>query len=221
MRATLRLAALTLCLRRFWRRSSPPPRQPAAAAAAAHRTPSGPTRSSAKGTASSARCRAAWRRWWRRRSAAGASPTATCSARKAAAPSWSACATATASSTPRMPATAACSGKAPRSASTTGGEGARTMMLVYNLPATDAIYQRFAGIDGSAYFIGGFGMTALASGQHHRGADPLRRRPAARRQYRLSQVYAAGDLEPVLRRRRSQLMRISRPDTGTQAPGLG
>jgi hypothetical protein len=47
----------------------------------------------------------------------------------------------------------------------TGGEGSRTMMLVYNLPATDAIYQRFAGIDGSAYFIGGFGMTALASGK--------------------------------------------------------
>ncbi len=46
----------------------------------------------------------------------------------------------------------------------TGGEGARTMMLVYNLPATEAIYQRFGGIDGSAYFIGGFGMTALASG---------------------------------------------------------
>ena len=46
----------------------------------------------------------------------------------------------------------------------TGGEGARTMMLVYNLPATDAIYQRFVGFDGSAYFIGGFGMTALAFG---------------------------------------------------------
>jgi hypothetical protein len=45
----------------------------------------------------------------------------------------------------------------------TGGEGARTMMLIYKLPATDAIYQRFAGIDGSAYFIGGFGMTALTS----------------------------------------------------------
>jgi hypothetical protein len=44
-----------------------------------------------------------------------------------------------------------------------GGEGARTMMLVYNLPATEAIYQRFAGIDGSAYFIGGFGMTALTA----------------------------------------------------------
>jgi|SRR5688572_19832991 hypothetical protein len=45
-----------------------------------------------------------------------------------------------------------------------GGEGARTMMLIYHLPATNAIYQRFAGIDGSAYFIGGFGMTALGAG---------------------------------------------------------
>jgi hypothetical protein len=44
-----------------------------------------------------------------------------------------------------------------------GGEGARTMMLVYNLPSTDAVYQRFAGVDGSAYFIGGFGMTALTA----------------------------------------------------------
>jgi hypothetical protein len=45
-----------------------------------------------------------------------------------------------------------------------GGEGARTMMLVYNLPATEAIYSRFPGIDGSAYFVGGFGMTALGDG---------------------------------------------------------
>ena len=44
-----------------------------------------------------------------------------------------------------------------------GGEGARTMMLVYNLPATEAIYQRFAGVDGSAYLVGGFGMTALTA----------------------------------------------------------
>jgi hypothetical protein len=44
-----------------------------------------------------------------------------------------------------------------------GGEGARTMMLVYNLPSAEAIYQRFAGVDGSAYFIGGFGMTALTA----------------------------------------------------------
>src|SRR5437588_11155844 len=45
-----------------------------------------------------------------------------------------------------------------------GGEGARTMMLVYNLPSTRAIYQRFAGVDGSAYLVGGVGMTALTSG---------------------------------------------------------
>jgi len=44
-----------------------------------------------------------------------------------------------------------------------GGEGARTMMLVYNLPAIQAIHQRFGGISGSAYFVGGFGMTALTA----------------------------------------------------------
>ena len=44
-----------------------------------------------------------------------------------------------------------------------GGEGARTMMLVYNLPSTRAVYQRFAGVDGSAYLVGGVGMTALTA----------------------------------------------------------
>ncbi|MFX8918516.1 EipA family protein, partial [Acinetobacter baumannii] len=37
------------------------------------------------------------------------------------------------------------------------------MMLVYNLPSIDAMYQRYGGIDGSVYFVGGFGMTALAN----------------------------------------------------------
>ena len=40
-----------------------------------------------------------------------------------------------------------------------GGDGDRTMMLVYNLPAVDAIYQRFGGVDGSAYLVGGVGIT--------------------------------------------------------------
>jgi hypothetical protein len=44
-----------------------------------------------------------------------------------------------------------------------GGDGARTMMLVYNLPATDALYRRFAGVDGSAYLVGGFGLTAVVA----------------------------------------------------------
>ena len=42
-----------------------------------------------------------------------------------------------------------------------GGDGDRTMMLVYNLPDRQAIFQRFGGLDGSAYFIGGLGMTTL------------------------------------------------------------
>lgn len=44
-----------------------------------------------------------------------------------------------------------------------GGDGARTMMLVYNLPSVRALYQRFAGVDGSVYFVGGFGFTALTA----------------------------------------------------------
>lgn len=44
-----------------------------------------------------------------------------------------------------------------------GADGARTMMLVYNLPSTHAIYRRFGGVDGSAYLVGGFGFTALVA----------------------------------------------------------
>jgi hypothetical protein len=44
-----------------------------------------------------------------------------------------------------------------------GADGARTMMLVYNLPRTEAVYERFGGIAGSAYFVGGLGMTALTA----------------------------------------------------------
>jgi hypothetical protein len=44
-----------------------------------------------------------------------------------------------------------------------GGDGDRTMMLVYNLPATTAIFKRFGGVDGSAYLVGGFGLTALTA----------------------------------------------------------
>jgi hypothetical protein len=44
-----------------------------------------------------------------------------------------------------------------------GADGDRTMMLVYNLPATGAIFDRFGGLDGSAYFVGGLGFTALGA----------------------------------------------------------
>ena len=40
-----------------------------------------------------------------------------------------------------------------------GAEGSKVMMLVYNLHDPEEIYQRFAGVDGSAYLVGGVGVT--------------------------------------------------------------
>ncbi|MEM7300557.1 MAG: DUF1134 domain-containing protein [Pseudomonadota bacterium] len=45
-----------------------------------------------------------------------------------------------------------------------GGDGNRTMMLVYNLYDTELIYRRFVGVSGSAYLVGGIGMTVLRHG---------------------------------------------------------
>jgi hypothetical protein len=55
-----------------------------------------------------------------------------------------------------------------------GADGARTMMLVYNLPRTDAIYQQFNGIAGAAYFVAGLGMTALTSADETLVVAPIR-----------------------------------------------
>lgn len=45
-----------------------------------------------------------------------------------------------------------------------GGDGNRTMMLVYNLTNTEKIYRRFLGVSGSAYLVGGLGMTVMKNG---------------------------------------------------------
>ncbi|QBK31624.1 DUF1134 domain-containing protein [Roseitalea porphyridii] len=42
-----------------------------------------------------------------------------------------------------------------------GGEGARTMMLVYNLPAVENLHGRYGGVAGSAYLVAGVGMHVL------------------------------------------------------------
>jgi hypothetical protein len=42
-----------------------------------------------------------------------------------------------------------------------GLDGNRTMMLVYNLPSVDSVYTRYFGVSGSAYVVGGVGVTAL------------------------------------------------------------
>lgn len=42
-----------------------------------------------------------------------------------------------------------------------GGEGSKTLTLVYNLDHVGQMYGRFAGVDGSAYLVGGVGVTFL------------------------------------------------------------
>ncbi|WP_127090395.1 DUF1134 domain-containing protein [Aquabacter cavernae] len=44
-----------------------------------------------------------------------------------------------------------------------GGDGARTMILVYSMRTVDDIFRRFGGVSGSAYLVAGFGMTALTA----------------------------------------------------------
>ena len=45
-----------------------------------------------------------------------------------------------------------------------GGQGSRTMILVYNLDSVASLYRRFGGVAGSAYIIAGLGFTALKNG---------------------------------------------------------
>jgi hypothetical protein len=45
-----------------------------------------------------------------------------------------------------------------------GASGSRTMFLIYRVHAPEALYRQFTGIDGSAYFIGGVGITFLKGG---------------------------------------------------------
>src|SRR5262245_47418630 len=45
-----------------------------------------------------------------------------------------------------------------------GAEGSKVMILVYNLRDPGDMYQRFGGVEGSAYFVGGVGITFQKSG---------------------------------------------------------
>ena len=55
-----------------------------------------------------------------------------------------------------------------------GGDGARTMMLVYNLPRSNAIFGQLNGVTGSAYFVAGLGMTAMTSPHDDMVVVPIR-----------------------------------------------
>jgi hypothetical protein len=45
-----------------------------------------------------------------------------------------------------------------------GGDGSKVMVLVYNLHDPSDIYRRYGGIDGSAYIVGGVGLTFQKNG---------------------------------------------------------
>jgi len=45
-----------------------------------------------------------------------------------------------------------------------GAEGSKTMVLVYDLRSPGEIFSTYAGVDGSAYLIGGVGVTFLTRG---------------------------------------------------------
>lgn len=45
-----------------------------------------------------------------------------------------------------------------------GANASKTFTLVYNLPDPDAIYERFPGVEGSAYFVAGIGVNYQQSG---------------------------------------------------------
>jgi hypothetical protein len=53
-----------------------------------------------------------------------------------------------------------------------GAEGSKTMVLVYDLRSPGQIFTTYAGVDGSAYFIGGVGVTFLA--RDHVTLAPIR-----------------------------------------------
>lgn len=45
-----------------------------------------------------------------------------------------------------------------------GASGSRTLFLIYDLHEPDGLFRRFTGVDGSAYLVGGVGMTLLKGG---------------------------------------------------------
>jgi hypothetical protein len=44
-----------------------------------------------------------------------------------------------------------------------GANAVKVFVLVYDLPSTEALFQRFPGVEGSLYFVGGFGVNYAQS----------------------------------------------------------
>ncbi len=77
-----------------------------------------------------------------------------------------------------------------------GGNGSRTLVLIYNIDSAPEIFDHFAGIEGTAYLIGGMGVNFEPEAEAR--ANSHRRRRAARRQCWLSEIHRPADLECLL-----------------------
>ena len=53
-----------------------------------------------------------------------------------------------------------------------GAEGSKTMVLIYNLRSPGEIYQRYGGVQGSAYIVGGIGLQLMK--RNHVTLAPIR-----------------------------------------------
>ena len=141
----------------------PPGGQAYAPPEAKSRGTSASKRSRTLATASSAACRWASPKRSNTPSSGPGALTAISWARKQAAPSLLVFAMARGCSTPRTRATNACIGRVPRS-DTTWRRGLQDHGTCLDLRSPGEIYDTFGGVDGSAYLIGGVGVTFLARG---------------------------------------------------------
>jgi len=65
----------------------------------------------------------------------------------------------------RMAGTTPCYWQGPSVGFDTGGNASKVFTLVYHMNDPNRLFQRFPGVDGSAYFVGGFGANYQQSGR--------------------------------------------------------
>ena len=154
-------------------------------------------------TSSSARPRAVWPRPSNMSSSARVNPPPISWARKVPAPSSAACAMAKAPSITRTARSSGSTGRARRSASISAATARAAWCWSTTRTSPEDLYDRFGGVEGSAYMIGGVGVNFQQQREHHPRPHPHRRRRPAGRQCGLPEVFQAPQLEPFLTEQRS------------------
>lgn len=64
-----------------------------------------------------------------------------------------------------LPATTRVFWQGPSVGFDTGGNGSKVFTLIYHMRSASQIFNRYPGVDGSAYFVGGFGANYQQSGR--------------------------------------------------------